>query len=241
MAKMQRAVRLIFPPQCMGCEIIVESEFSLCPECWRAVPFISGLVCNSCGTPLPGDSNTTNVLCDDCITIARPWQAGRAALLYRSKARSLVLAFKHGDRLDLARPAAKWMTAAAQPILRPDMAVVPVPLHWLRLLKRRYNQAAVLAQHIADLCDFDYFPQTLQRKHRTPVQDGTSRDERFKNLAGAITPHPKHAFALQDRDVLLIDDVMTSGATLAVATEACHAAGASRVFICVLARVAKKP
>ncbi len=236
---MQRALRLIFPPQCLSCDAQVETEFSLCATCWRETPFIGGLVCNACGTPLLGEDTSHTELCDDCITIARPWVAGRAALLYQSNGRRLVLSLKHGDRLDLARPAAQWMAAAIKPLNHADMAVVPVPAHWLRLLKRRYNQAALLAKGLADSCNLTFLPDPLVRPHRTLVQDGMGRDQRFKNMSGAIVPHPKRPNALEGRDVLLVDDVMTSGATLAAATEACHASGASRVFISVLARVAK--
>jgi predicted amidophosphoribosyltransferase len=165
--------------------------------------------------------------------------AGRAALLYQSNARRLVLSLKHADRLDLARPASHWMATASKPLIHSDMAVVPVPAHWLRLLKRRYNQAALLAKGVADHCGLTFLPDPLVRPHRTPVQDGIGRDQRFRNLSGAIIPHPKRPKALLGRDVLLVDDVMTSGATLAAATEACHASGANRVFVSVLARVAK--
>lgn len=236
---MQRALRLIFPPQCLSCDAQVETEFSLCATCWRDTPFISGLVCNACGTPLPGEEALRTEYCDDCISIARPWVAGRAALLYQSNARRLVLSLKHADRLDLARPAAQWIAAASKPLIHTDMVVVPVPSHWLRLLKRRYNQAALLAKGVATHCNLTFLPDPLVRPHRTRVQDGMGRDQRFQNLSGRIIPHPKRPHALQGRDVLLVDDVMTSGATLAAATEACHASGASRVFITVLARVAK--
>jgi predicted amidophosphoribosyltransferase len=239
MVKMQRALRLIFPPQCLSCDALVETEFSLCATCWRDTPFIGGLVCNDCGTPLPGEDTAVNERCDDCIVIARPWVAGHAALLYQSNARRLVLSLKHGDRHDLARPAVQWMAAASKPLIQPDMVVVPFPAHWLRLLKRRYNQAAILAKGLASQCNLAFLPDPLVRSRRTKVQDGMGRNQRFSNLSGAVIPHPRHPNALNGRDVLLVDDVMTSGATLAAATEACHASGANRVFISVLARVAK--
>lgn len=236
---MQRALRLIYPPQCISCGGLVEGEFALCGDCWRATPFIGGAVCDYCGTPLPGDAEAQKATCDDCIVIERPWESGRAALLYRDNARRIVLALKHGDRHDLARPAARWMSAAAKPLLHPDLVVVPIPIHWLRLLRRRYNQSALLAQAIARDCGLTYLPDALIRTKRTPVQDGLGREQRFHNLAGAIRAHPRRPTTLTGREVLLIDDVMTSGATLAAATEACLAAGACRVFTLVLARVAK--
>ena len=105
---MQSLLRLAFPPQCISCGDLVEEEFGLCGGCWRETPFVTGLVCDCCGVPFPGDDTSKPVYCDDCLTLARPWRHGRAALIYRDNARRLVLALKHGDRLDLARPMAHW-------------------------------------------------------------------------------------------------------------------------------------
>lgn len=235
---MQALLQLLYPPQCLSCGGLVDSDFALCPECWRDTPFITGLVCDSCGTPLPGEDDAT-VHCDDCLTLARPWAQGRAALLYRDRGRDIPLALKHGDRTDLAGPAARWLLRAAQPILRPGMILAPVPLHWLRLFRRRYNQSALLSAALARLAGLDHVPDLLIRSRRTPTQDGRDRDGRFRNVTGAIRAHPRHAPRLKGAEILLIDDVMTSGATLAAATEACLAAGAMRVSVAVLARVAK--
>lgn len=236
---MQSLLRLAFPPQCVSCGGLVERDFGLCGECWRNTPFASGLVCDGCGVPLPGQASDHAEHCDDCMTIARPWHKGRAALLYKDNARKLILALKHGDRLDLARPAAQWMAGVSPPLLTDDSVIVPVPAHPMRLLQRRYNQAAVLGNEIARILDRDTIPELLSRVRRTESQDGKSRDARFANLSKAIKPARYAALKLAGRPVILVDDVMTSGATLAAATEACHAAGARRVHVLVLARVAK--
>lgn len=232
---MQAALHLIYPPQCINCEGQVATDFGLCGPCWRETPFITGLVCDKCGAPLTGNSDRVEY-CDDCLTIARPWERGRAALIYRGTARTLTLALKHGDRMDLARPAAQWLVRAALPLLEPDMVVAPIPLHWLRLIKRRYNQAALLAAGLAQLRRLDHCPDLLQRHHATPAQSG-GRDARFANMAGAIRVHPRRA--VQGRNVLVVDDVMTSGATFAAAAEALLAAGAAKVTVLALARVVK--
>ena len=237
--KLQTALDLIYPPQCVMCDAILGAPFQLCGACWRATPFISGLVCDTCGTPLPGDDTGRAETCDDCLHIARPWDRGRAALLYRDGARRLVLALKHGDRQDLSHPAARWMAAAAGPILRPDMLIVPIPAHWLRLMQRRYNQAALLANRIGQNTSLPVAPDALVRVKRTRVQDGMIRDDRFRNVADAFAPHPNRGRQLAGRAVLLVDDVMTSGATFAAATEACLGAGANHVSVLSLARVAK--
>jgi ComF family protein len=236
---LQGIVRLIYPPQCLSCNAQVTADFGLCGACWRETPFLTGLVCDLCGLPLSGDDFGTPVHCDDCLTIARPWVQGRAAMLYRDNARNLVLALKHGDRLDLARPAADWMARAARPMIRPGMMVVPIPLHWWRLFRRRYNQAAMLSAGLARQTGLDHCPDLLIRARSTGTQDGRSRDGRFANLQGALRVHPGHAARIVGRHVLLVDDVMTSGATFSAAAEACLAAGATQVSICALARVAK--
>ncbi len=236
---LQAVLRMIYPPQCIGCGEMVTSDFGLCGPCWRQVHFLSGLVCDTCGMALPGQDPGHAVHCDDCLAIARPWSQGRAALAYRDMGRALVLRLKHGDRQDIVRPAAEWLHRAARPLLRPGMIAAPVPLHWTRLLRRRYNQSALLSAALAGLAGIGHCPDLLQRVKRTGSQDGRNRDARFANLSGAIRAHPRRAAQMQGRAVLLVDDVMTSGATLAASAQACLDAGASDVAVLVLARVAK--
>lgn len=181
------------------------------------------------------------LLCDDCLRIARPWRAGRTAMLYAGTGRRAVLALKHGDRMDLAGPAAAWLSRAAVPLVRPGMVVVPVPLHWLRLARRRYNQSALLSAALARLAGLSHCPDALVRHRRTPSQEGRGRDERFSNLAGAITVHPRRRALVEGRPVLVVDDVMTSGATFAAAALALREGGAGDVFVLSLARVANAP
>jgi ComF family protein len=236
---MQALLHLVYPPQCLTCDARITTDFGICSACWRDTPFISGLVCSKCGTPLHGEDPGAEVQCDDCLTIERPWSKGRAALLYKDNARKLVLGLKHGDRIDLARPAAEWMLRAVAPILVPEMLLVPVPLHWLRLLKRRYNQAALLSAGVARLAKLDHCPDLLQRRRNTGTQDGRDRDGRFANMTDALTVNPRRAQLVKGRHILLVDDVMTSGATFASAAEACVAAGAIGVSVLAMARVVK--
>lgn len=236
---LQTALRLIYPPRCTTCGVQVDSEFGLCGPCWRDTPFITGLCCDSCGVPLPGEDEGEAEHCDECMRIARPWHSGRAALVYKDRGRQLVLALKHGDRHEILHPAAKWMARAAQPLLTPNMLIAPVPLHWLRMMKRTYNQAALLSAALAREVGHAHCPDLLQRPRQTPSLNGLGHDERFATLDRAIIVHPKRKHRIAGRDVLLVDDVMTSGATLSAATQACHGAGASRVCVLTLARVAK--
>ena len=236
---MQAVLHVLYPPLCISCAEPVSSDFGLCADCWRETPFVAGLVCDKCGLPLPGDDPVEKALCDDCLTIARPWNRGRSALCYADNARRLVLALKHGDRMDLAHVAARWMGRAAGPILRPGQLAVPVPLHWWRLVRRRYNQAALLSRAIARAAGLDHCPDALVRQLSTGTQDGKTRDARFANLVGAFSVPDRRRPVVAGRDILLVDDVMTSGATFAAATEALLQAGARSVDVLCLARVAK--
>ena len=238
-ARLQTAVELLYPPRCLGCGDMVDSDFGLCGTCWRDTPFIGGTVCDACGVPLPGLEDGYRLECDDCMTTPRPWSRGRAALLYKDRARRMVLALKHGDRSEIARPAAQWMARAGKPFLKDGMLIAPVPLHWSRLLKRRYNQSALLAQALSQVTGLAHCPDLLIRPQRTNSLDGRNAAQRFGDLDGAIHPHPRRRHRMAARAVVLVDDVMTSGATLAACAEACRVGGAGDIFVLTLARVAK--
>lgn len=237
--QLQSALRIVYPSQCISCGALTESDFGLCGTCWRSTPFAAGLVCDLCGVPLPGEDVGDIVHCDDCMSIPRPWSQGRAALIYRDNARRIVLGLKHGDRTDLARPSGAWMAMAAAPLWRDDSVIVPVPLHWRRLLKRRYNQSALLANWVGKVAARPVCADALQRRTRTQPLEGMTREARFAALHGVITVHPGRVSRIRGRSVLLVDDVMTSGATLAACAEAALAAGAREVCVLLLARAVK--
>lgn len=236
-ATVHGGLRLLYPPQCFVCGVAVNGASGLCPACWREAHFIEGLACDCCGAPLPG-TDGGQVLCDECMADPKPWARGRAVMLYAGTGRRLVLAYKHGDRLDLTRQLGHWLSETGEPILEPDMVVAPIPLHRLRLIRRTYNQSAILAQEVARRANLPCIADLFRRTRRTPSQEGRNRVERFANLAGAIAVTARRRAAITGRHVLIVDDVMTSGATLRAATEAALDAGARKVSVLVLARVA---
>ena len=237
--RLQTVIRAIYPPQCVACDAQTEDDFGLCAVCWRETQFIGGLVCHTCGTPLPGEDTGEIVQCDDCMTIARPWDHGSAVMAYSGVGRRLVLSLKHGDRTDLAPPVAKWMAQKVADYAKLDPVLVPVPLHWVRLVKRRYNQSGLLAQEMGKILGWSVCVDALLRSKKTNALEGHSREARFAELSGAIVPNPKRSAQIAGKSVILVDDVMTSGATLAASAEAARAAGAKNVSIVTLARVVK--
>lgn len=237
---MQTLLRAVFPPECLCCGARVDSDFALCGPCWGQTPFIFGAACDLCGAGLPGQSAGGEALiCEDCHGVARPWARGRAVLHYADNGRKLVLGLKHADRAEVARAAGPWLARAGADLLADDPLIVPVPLHWRRLAMRRFNQAALLAKALVRVSGRDWLADGLIRPRHTATQDGRDRDGRFANLDSAIRVHPRHAARFAGRRVLLIDDVMTSGATFSAATQACFSAGAAAVDVIALARVAR--
>ncbi len=236
MRALQRAVSALYPDQCALCRELVARSGALCPACWRGVHFVHGHACDACGAPLPGESDGIADYCDECSQIDRPWSRGRAAFVYRDAGRRFVLALKQGDRPDLANSAAGWLADKVAPVLGADAVLVPVPVHWTRLLRRRYNQSAEIARALGRRVDRPAIPDALVRTRATKVQDGLDPEARFRNQAGAMALRPSRKGQIEGRQVVLIDDVMTSGATLTTATNLCLAAGARQVVVAVLAR-----
>ena len=236
---MQSLIRTIYPPQCVACGQPTDVENSLCGACWPDTRFINGTKCDKCGAPLPGEADGEIVHCDDCMRIVRPWDRGRAALVYSNVGRKLVLGLKHGDRLDYIPALSNWMLSAGADILDGNPILVPVPLHRWRILRRKYNQAAELAKSLGRMTGADLCCDAMIRKKQTPKLDWKSAEERFETVQDAFAINPERSKIIEGRAVVLIDDVMTSGATLAACAEVCKRAGAETVSVLVLARVAK--
>lgn len=161
----------------------------------------------------------------------------RASCLYDDASREAILKLKHADRTDLAPLFARWLSRAAHPLLAEADAIAPVPLHRWRLARRRYNQSAEIARPLAALSGVSYLADALVRKRATPIQGGRSASGRRRNVAGAFAVRPAMTAQIVGRRILLIDDVLTTGATADACAKALLAAGAACVDLAVVARV----
>jgi len=234
-------VDVVLPPRCLACGVEIEGQGGrghLCPVCWASLAFVAPPFCACCGFPFPLPVGE-GTLCAACLARQPAFDAARAALVYDDASRPLVLGFKHGDRTHAAAAFAAWMARAGADLLREGDLVVPVPLHRRRLFARRYNQAALMAAALARLAGLAHVPDALVRRRPTPSQGGLGREARFANVQGAFAVRPSRTARMQGSCVILVDDVMTTGATLEACATALRKAGAARVAALTLARVVR--
>jgi ComF family protein len=228
----------VLPPHCLTCDTAVATQGTLCPACWSSVHVLTQPFCARCGVPfLHAGQGGPGGLCPGCLEHPPSYGVARAALRYDDGARRLLLPFKHADRTELAGPLAARMARAGAPLLARAELIVPVPLHWRRLLARRYNQAALLARHLARGARKTLIPDLLRRTRPTPALGERGAAERAALLDGAFAVARRHASRLAGRHVLLVDDVMTSGATAEACAAVLLAAGAAGVDVLAAARV----
>ena len=227
----------LLPPRCLGCGALTEDTGLLCPNCWNRVTFIGPPQCAACGLPFEFDLDE-DALCGACARHHPAFGRARAVMAYDDGCRSLILGFKHGDRTDAAPALGRWMVRAAADLVAAADLIVPVPLHWTRLFARRYNQAALLADRMGRETDIPVAPDLLVRRRRTPSQGGLGARQRRENLRGAIAVHPAWRRRL-DGNVLLVDDVLTTGATAEACARVLRRGGARRVDVLTLARVVR--
>lgn len=224
----------VLPPQCMACSTVVDTPGHLCGGCFGNFTFITPPHCGICGLPLE-QSVTEDLICGACVVERPAYRTARAAFIYDTHSRPLVLKLKHGDRTDMAVHLARWLQRAGTEITPAADIIIPVPLHRWRLLLRAYNQSALLAHALGRLTGKPVAADALTRIKPTVSQGGLSKKERRRNVARAFTV--RKPAMVEGKRVLLIDDVLTSGATANACAAALLNAGAAAVDVLALARV----
>jgi ComF family protein len=229
---------VLLPPRCFACGTEVGRGGALCGSCWGRIRFIAAPLCAGCGVPfeLPAGPGAK---CGACLTEEPRYGRARSVFVYDQASRSLVLDFKHGDRTEAAPAFGAWLARAGAELLDGADLLVPVPLHRWRLFRRRYNQAGLLAHAAARASGVACAPDLLVRRRATESQGHLSRAGRARNVAHAFHVRPRHTNLLAGKRIILIDDVLTTGATATECAAALRRAGAASVDVLTLARVVR--
>ena len=229
-------VDLAFPPRCPLCGEGLSAQDGLCAACWSGLAIPGEPACALCQRPF-ADGIAAGSVCAPCLAEPPRHDGIAAATLYNDASRRLVLAFKHGHRIALAPFLARLILARLPQATGPGWIVVPVPLHRWRLWRRGFNQAALIAREIARTRKAELLVDALVRRKPTPMLGGLGRAARARALTGAIALSPRVAARIKNAKVVLVDDVLTSGATSEACVRVLKRAGAEQVVIACFARV----
>ncbi|KCZ92438.1 ComF family protein [Hyphomonas johnsonii] len=233
------ATDFLWPPRSLVSGQRGVGKGPLAPDEFAQIHFLTGPVCDRCGSPLGFDMGE-GAACAPCIARPPRWHRARAAMVYDAASRRPVLDLKRSGRRDGLETLAGWMQRAGSDLLAEADILVPVPLHYSRLVRRGFNQSGWLAAAISRRSGTPFLVDALKRTRRTPTQGGLSARARRRNVAGAFTINKRAAPRISGRRVLLVDDVLTTGATLSACTRALTQAGAIHVDVLVLARVVRE-
>lgn len=236
----RRGVDFLMPPTCPVTGERIEDPLGLSAAGWRAIHFIDEPFCDRCGAPFAADYGA-GVLCPACIAAPPAFERARAAIVYDDASHGLVTGFKHNDRTERAEAFGAWLARAGRIFVEGGSPIfTPIPLHWRKRMYRRYNQSALLGARAAARLNAQYADDLLVRVRATRQQQSmTSSSARRENVAGAFVVRKSRIRDVAGAHIVLVDDVLTTGATLSAAANALKRVGAARVDALVLARVVK--
>ncbi len=235
---MQSALDLVLPPLCPVTGEPVTQAGVLSPTAWERIRFIDAPMCERCGRPFALDYGT-DMECGACIASPPAFDRARAAIVYDDHSHGLVVSFKHADRTEFAPMFGRWIARAGRDLVSDRTVIAPTPLHWRRLALRRFNQAALIGAIAARELGAPFEARLLQRTRATPPQKRLSEAARKRNVAGAFAVNEEFREGIEGRPVIIVDDVLTTGAPLSACAHALKRAGAARVDALVVARVVK--
>lgn len=233
---MRWTANLLLPPRCVSCAASLWGETQLCGTCWKDLVFIEAPLCEVSGIPFPYDPGP-GAVSGEVLAHKPAYGRARAALRYDDVSGRLVSRLKYGDRLDAVPLFAKWMTRAGGKLLAEADLIVPVPLHRARLFQRRFNQSAEMARFVSRLSGVPCAPELLIRTRATRAQVGLSASARRRNVSGAFALTQGKGRQVEGKRLLLVDDVLTTGATVEACAKRLAAEGAWSVDVLTLARV----
>lgn len=241
-----RCIEWLLPARCPLTGKSVERQGMLTAEAWAALRFIADPQCSLCGIPLsfaladePRTGGSGGIRCTQCLTDPPPFQEARSALVYDDSSRQMILGFKHGDQTYAVKTFIPWLARAGAAYWSESPLLVPVPLHRWRLLRRRYNQSALLTWALGHHLALSSLPDALLRVRATKAQGHMKPGERARNVRHAFILNPRHGQAVANRKIVLVDDVMTTGATVRECTEVLLKAGAQSVSVLTIARAVR--
>ncbi len=226
----------VLPVRCMACGATVADDGSLCASCWDTLQFLGPPACACCGYPFEYEAPSES-LCASCTRRLPQYDRARAVFAYDEASRSLILTFKHADRTHQAPAFGRWLARAGSDLLENTDFIVPVPLHRWRLFARRYNQSALLAQALGKETGMTVAVDLLTRRSRTPPQGRMSRAARIRNVRAAFAIRDEWRGKIAGARILLLDDVLTTGATVEECARVLKRAGAVGVDVLTLAQV----
>jgi len=229
-------VDFILPPLCPATGEMVDVLGMVDPQFWQSLNFINAPLCAKCGVPFSFEA--ADMTCGDCLETLPIYNQNRSALIYDDASRGMILKFKHGDQTHAVKAFMSWLRQAGMVLLNNADIIIPVPLHRNRLIKRRYNQADLIGRElIKHYPNAQYHPDALLRIKNTMSQGHKRAKDRTKNVYRAFQANTKYDY--NDKNILIIDDVYTTGATLNECAKMLYRAGAKEVNCLTLARAVK--
>lgn len=228
---------IILPPRCIVTGDIVERQGMISAQGFAGLYFIGFPHCSCCGVPFEFEVEGT-AQCAECLKEPPGYETARSALKYNDRSRDVILGFKHADKTHAVTAFAPWLKRAGEGMLGQADFIVPVPLHRWRLLSRRYNQAALMAFALARETGVKCLPDALARVRATPSQGHMDRKDRADNVRKAFAFNMRYAGQVKGKTIVLVDDVYTTGSTVKECAKVLLGAGAAKVHVLTLARVA---